>query len=398
MSLSIFKEEMDNSYQLVFNKVTIGKDIANYRAQKMLTYGQTLKRARMDFSSVFVRETVIGSDSVIDVLNDASELLTINRNPEVVVQISEQEMQLANNLTPSEFAGKQLAIRTAVYFDADVLAETRNAFAVFDTGNLTTANSNGTPITLDATTVPQLIAQAPAKLVSNNQIPTDLCMVVDPFHASTMQQYVMGKNIDLAGFFFKNGFAGPVGSAKLYISNNLTGEALITYSGQPSNGETIVIGGVTFTAVTTIGSNPGNFLIGADADATFLNLTNLINNPSATSSTQVALSAANQNVILRTLRLTATQNATANTVTLVGIGSGRLVITEGLANTVLTKNFVHCYFGQRGAIDVAMREDVNSEIRDESRRRASNIFASALYGVKTFNDGAQQFLDVQITS
>jgi hypothetical protein len=398
MALSIYKEEMDNSYQLIFNKVTVAKEIANYRAQKMLTYGQTLKRARMDFSNVFVRPTVIGSDSTIDVLDDASELLTINQNPEVVVQISEQEMSLANNLTPSEFAGKQLAIRVGVRFDADVLVETRNAFATFDNGDLTGSASDGTAITLNATTVPQLVAQTPAKLLANNQVLTDLVMVVDPYHASAMQQYVMGKNIDLAGFMFKNGFAGPVGSAKLYVSNNLAGEAVLTYTGQPSNGETFVIGGVTFTAVTTIGSTAGNFLIGADQDATYANLTALINNPTTTSATQVALSTANANRIRFTLRLAATQNATANTVTILGTGSGRLSLTDGLSNLTITKNFVHAYFGQRGAIDVAMRDDVNSEIRDESRRRASNIFASALYGVRTFNDGAQQFLDVQIAA
>ena len=65
-------------------------------------------------------------------------------------------------------AGKEVAIKVANYLDSVILKETKNAYAVFDTGNLTTAASNGTPITLSSTTVPQMVAQTYAKLFSNN--------------------------------------------------------------------------------------------------------------------------------------------------------------------------------------------------------------------------------------
>jgi hypothetical protein len=69
----------------------------------------------------------------------------------------------------------------------------------------------------------------------------------------------------------------------------------------PSNNQTVTLDingtNVVFTAVTTIGSTAGNFLIGASAAATVANLYNLLINPTVTTSTGVALSAANATLV-----------------------------------------------------------------------------------------------------
>src|SRR5690242_3221656 len=69
----------------------------------------------------------------------------------------------------------------------------------------------------------------------------------------------------------------------------------------PADGNTLtlMINGtaVVITFKSSLGSSPGNVLIGANAAATLANLIALLNQPQTTTSTGVALSAANQALI-----------------------------------------------------------------------------------------------------
>lgn len=96
-------------------------------------------------------------------------------------------------------------------------------------------------------------------------------------------------------------------AAFAYVGGNTTGfispSLQISYvmTNKPSNGNTFTftINGtaITITFVTSIGSNPGNVLIGADAAATQVNLLGLLQNPGTTNANQVALSGGNQTLV-----------------------------------------------------------------------------------------------------
>jgi hypothetical protein len=216
-----------------------------------------------------------------------------------------------------------------------------------------------------------------------------------------MSKYLLGKNIDLAGSVYKNGYTGSVSNAEMYVSENLTGEATLLSTGTFTDTQTVVIGGVTLYTMTSLatvnagGTTAGNVLIGANAAATITNLAALINNPGTTTAQGVALSTANQIIIQDVLRLTATATS-ATVLTIVGRGSGRLTLSETQTNASWSNNFIHAYFGKKGAIDVVIQDKVDMEMRDEPKQRTTNIFADILYGVYTFDDGKQQFLDVLI--
>jgi hypothetical protein len=89
---------------------------------------------------------------------------------------------------------------------------------------------------------------------------------------------------------------------------------LLTASDVFGDTETVIINGVTFTSVTSIGTTAGNFLIGASKEDSLANLAGLINNPRTTSSTQRALSDVDSNTILN-LGLTATVSGAVMTIT-----------------------------------------------------------------------------------
>ena len=397
MALTDYKVAFDNSYQEIFQKTLVAKDIANMRLEPSLTYGGSVTRVALDLSGVLVRTVSRGSASTVDSITDTPETLTINLEKEAVFHLSDGEVTQTGPLNATQTAGKEVARKVAIDLDGRFFAEVPNALYSFDNGDLTTGASTGTPITLSSTTVPQMTTRLGAKLrnKNNQEVMTNMVLVVDSYAASDISQFIISKNIDLAGATFKNGYVGDVGSAQMYISENLTSTSVLSIATTPTDGDTVTIAGVVFTFKTTLGSTAGNVAIAGSADAARLNLSELINSPGTTDAGQVALSAANQLIMASYV---ATDDATANTLTLVGTGTGRTLVSETLtdATDTWTKNYLNCYYGKKGAIDMVVQDMKEVDIRQTADRRGNNIFSSYLAGIKTFADGAKKFLNVKI--
>ncbi len=387
----------------MFQKTLVAKEIANTRFEPVLKYGESIERVAFDISGVQVRDTVRGSASTIDSVTDSSELLEVNIEKEAVFHISDGEVKQAGPLNPGEKIGAEVGMKVAISLDARVFAEVRNALYNFDNGDLTTTSSTGVGITLNSTTVPQLVSRMGAKLkFRNNQlVTTNMCLVVDSYAASDVTQYLLGKNIDLAGYTFKNGYTGDVSNAQLYTSENLTGEAVLSLATNVTANDTITVNGVVFTAKATP-SVAGEFDVAGSADATRAIIANAING-SATGQDSATgyfeVSAANR-AILTNAGIVATNDDTANTLTLIGTGSGRLTVSETLTDgtDAWTLNIIHAYYGKKGAIDLVVQDMKEVDMRPTADRRGTNVFSSYLAGVKTFSDGAKKFLDVWINA
>ncbi len=372
----------------------------NTRFEAKLKYGESVERFAYDISNVRVRTVTRGSASTIDTISDSTELLTINLEKEAVFFISDGEVTQAGPLNPGEVIGGQIGLKVSIDLDARCFNEVLNALYDFDNGDLTGLSSTGTSITLSSTTVPQMTSRMAAKLRRANNINsnTNMAFVVDSYAAADIAQYLMSKNIDLAGYVFQNGFAGPIDGASLYVSENLTGEAVLYLPQTPTDGDTVVIAGIVFTFNTTLTTTAGSILISGSADAARANLVALVNTPGTTTTFGTALSTANQLILTDALKITATNDNTADTGTLVGIGSGRLILAGTLTNTNNTwsKNHIHAYFGKKGAIDLVIQDLKKVDMRVTADRRGTNVFSSYLAGIKTFADGAKKFLDVLI--
>lgn len=398
--LDNFKTAFDTTYEEFFPKVLIAMKIANTRFESMLSYGQTVERVRYDISAVDVQDITNHTDMTIDSVSDTNETLTVNNWKGVAFPLSEKEIVQAGPMNPGTVIGGQVAIKLATYVDADVLYECVNAAQDFDNGDLTTLSSTGTPITINSTTTPQMATRMPAKLRKNNQMLSNLAFVIDSYGIADTFQYLLGKNADFVNSLFQNGYVNEeYASAQVFVSENLTGEAVLSMATQPTDGDTVTIQGVTFTFKTALGSDAGNVLIGASADAARVNLTAAVNGSSGAGTTYVELSAANRRTISKTNRITATDSASANTMTIVAKGSGRLTLAETFTDGTDTwsKNFIHAYFGKKGAIDVVVQKDVKVDMRPEPKQPTFNVISRVLYGIKTFYDGSQKFLDVLIS-
>jgi hypothetical protein len=195
--LAVFKEQFDNAYQAVFDKVLVAMEVANTRLEKKLDYGASVKRVKYSLAPIRIRNITIGVNRTIDQLNDSGETLLVNKNKGADFRVSKKEMIQAGPLNPAETIGAEVAKKLSRYIDADVFAQVKNALQTFDTGDLTTMTSNGTAIVLSTTNIPQLLAQGRAKLRKANQDLTSLALVLDSYGGSVIEQYVMSKNIDL---------------------------------------------------------------------------------------------------------------------------------------------------------------------------------------------------------
>lgn len=411
--LQIFKEQMDETYEEIFQKSIISAEIANSRFEKNLSYGATVKRVKMFIDGVRVRNIVAHQNRTIDQIYDGKELITINKNIGTSFRVMKREEKQAGPLSPSETAGMRIAMKTAILVDAWVLAETKNAFARFDNGDLTTLVSSGTPVDFIKANVEAITARAQAKLSRNLGGIVGLvntAWVVDSYGLAEITQYLMAKNTDFSKTIFQNGLVNDLklSYAELYLSENLTSDIVLSFASNPSNNQTLTVGNFTFKFVSTIGTTAGNVLIGTTADDTRKNLADAINAHQLDTPVDTATYIVFKNdlsdpdnptfdqTLFAELGWTATNVTATNKVTLTGVGAGRQLVSATYTGYALDSNLVHFYYGKKGAIDVVIQQEVDTEVHDDPYQRAKIIFSDKLLGIKTFADGKQKFLDVTI--
>lgn len=189
-------------------------------------------------------------------------------------------------------------------------------------------------------------------------------------------------------------FADFAGFKVREANQSLTWTGEVTLGANPSNGDTLVIDGVTFTFVTTIGTTAGNVLIGASADATSINLAALINAPTATTAQGVALSTADAlKFIDESAQAVITAVAGTGKADLTSV-KGRITVTETFTSgsNGVVSCYLHCPFGKKGAIDLVVQKDIATEMsRMVGSLKLATVYATHfLWGKKMFTEGAKR--------
>jgi len=390
--LTYFKEGFSNRYQDTLFKTLVAEKVANRRLESDLAVGKKFSRFKLDLSGVIVRNEVRYSDRTIDVMADDTQYILIDQEKYMATKMHKWEKLQNGPLKAGEEAGRQMAKKLKQYVDADIFAQVINAGDTFDDGDIGGVDGNG--IDFNVNNVAKVTTLLPAKLQANDVEDGNMCYVMDPIMIATIKQMLIGKDIDMAGSVFKNGFSGSVSDFEIYRSNNLTYTARLTPATNPVNTETITIGGVVFTFVSSIGSTAGNVLIEGTVAGTIDNLVALINDPATTTTKGVALAAADIKKIRDKYRCVATDGTTY--MDLKCIGSGRLTVSETLSDGAWSLKKLRTYAGKKNQIDIVMQQEVTPDVRPEPRQPVNNIFVDALYGLKFFDDSKQNVLDLQI--
>lgn len=182
----------------------------------------------------------------------------------------------------------------------------------------------------------------------------------------------------------QNGVVGPWQGWTIVQNNNLPWSATLTIATQPTDGDTVVISGVTFTFKTTLAGVAGQVLIGASAATARANLKSAVEGGGTAGTDYVELSEENA-FLLRRKRRVRTGSAEAMLFT----GYGDISVSETLtaAADVWSAQKQTPIFMVRGAIDLVVQF---MELERTKKEKGFGDLVKGIVGVGAyaFDDGA----------
>lgn len=370
-------------------------NIANYRLEEILSKGQQAHRPYM--SDIVVNTlTSEGAYSRQDITS-TDEYLTVDQEKEASFYIKDIDQWQSHYPTREEMA-KKCARRLMNHVDGDVLGEYDQATYNLSDGDFGGTSGNG--ITVTTSNIGQIFSKSRQKLgVADNDQSEEKWAVISEEFFTVLQDKVGDRETGLGDSVSKNGEVGTYMGFKLLKSNAVGSSYSLAYDATtPTATNTVTINGVVFTFQTTIGSTAGNVLAATDGVTSLTNLKNFINDPLTTSANQIALSAANAN-LLKGITASISGGATG-TLTLKVEGKGSIAVSETLtpAADVWTTGLKiqHLIFGQGKPIDLVIQKSPKMELYDRSGYIGKDVVNYLVYGKKTFADGLRRMVDVKM--
>ena len=378
--------------QVIHHKKDVYRDIASFSEEAILNVGDTVHKPYRN--KLVVSDTGADGSFTRQALTQTDETLVINKDKHVAFYTKELD-QIQNQYDFVNEHATDGGIVLSNSIDAEVLAEAANASSVID--NSYFGGTTGDGITLNTANIVKMFTAADSALNAQNIDMEGRFAVVSPQFRQVLVEALAGRESILGDDVSTRGRMGEYMGFKLHMSNQAmwTGELLI--GTQPTDGDTVTINGVTFTFKTTLGSTAGNVLIGADAAAAITNLKALVNAPSTTTSTGVALSTANQALMYNIAAGTLTGGIkfTAKGASFVRVSE---TLTAAADIWTSARQLQHILFGKAGSIDVAVQKTPKTEIRPRDGYIGHDIISWEAFGVKTFSDGAAAIVDGKINS
>ncbi len=388
-----FAEIWAKEQQEVFYKENVAMKIADVSFKGQMSFGDTLNRPYRSANNIqtYTRGTAI----TIDDKTDTQEQLSVNRQFATGFYMDDfDKIQSSYNLIANY--AKDDGVYLSNQVDADVLGEYVNATSTVDDGTIGGTAGNG--ITLTTSNVLKTVSASKKKLAKQNIAISDLFGVISPEFEDILIQYGAGRDTTMGDGFNKDGAIMDFYGFRLYRSNQTSGSAVLALATQPTAADTVTIEGVTFTFVASP-SAAGDIDLGANVDATRINLETLINAPTATTAGGIALTTDDARAFANA---TATDDASANTLTVTFKGAGTLEVSETLTDGTdvwtAAKEKQHNLFGRKGGITLVMQSDARPQVKQVPDKLGVNVLNGVLYGVKTFTDGAKETVNVEIAS
>ncbi len=376
-------------------KTEVFQSIASFEEQATLTDGQTVDRP---YRSDVVAETYTkGTALTAQDLTATSNTLTVNQFKGLLMYIDNVD-KIQNKWSAAKLWAEEAQIRLSNVTDAVVLYEAVNANNTVDDGTLGGTSGNGITVTIN--NILNIFGKVNRKLNVRNVPMDQRFFVISPEFFDVLWQYIAGKESLLGDKTGETGNVGTWAGLKLYLSNNVTGQATLTGSGTstPTAAQTITINGVVFTWQTTIGSTAGNVLAVTDRTTSLANLAALINAGGVGDATNnVSLSLANQRIVQNWV---ATVSGNDILISVKG-GSYLTVSTTDAGGTWTAAKQVQLLLaGRKGAIDVVIQQEPKVEMGStvSAGKSGMNVLPLTVFGVKTFNQGANEIVKVPVRS
>jgi len=330
-----------------------------------------------------------GTDLTMQDITATNEYLDVDQIKAVPIFIDKIDQVQNSYNTRREYA-KDMQFDLNRGIDAKVLSEYDNATSDVDDADF--GGSSGTSVTVDPSNVNRLFTAAGRKLTNYRVSPQGRFAVISPSVLENLQLYLGGKDTDFGEKVGMNGYVGSRFGFEIFVSQNLTYTARWTPADNPTADATITINGVVLTFKASPAS-AGEVDIGTDTATTIDNIVTLLNAPGTTTATGIAVSAADQ---VKLEGIVATDGTTY--LGIEHVGGGEITVATSESADPWSKQTVHCLFGQKKAITLGVQALPNVGFNQEPKLipGSGNLIAWTLYGVKTFADGADALVDVNV--
>ena len=384
-NLSAFIPELwSRRIQYLTHNALVATQICSFEEQPDLKYGDRIHRPYPN--DLVVNDYTKYTDTTQQDLIGTDEYLDIDQSKEISFAIDEVDwIQMKYDLENSYV--ERAAYRLANDIDGKVLSEVSNANVTCDASDL---GSSG-DIALSTSNCLNAIMTAGAKLTANGcEMDKTWALVVSPKTASIIAQTVAQDWFSLADLALKNGYAGNFAGYKVYSSNNVSHARTISFSSVVAT-DAITVGGVTFTFVSSIGTTPGNVLVGANDAASLANLAAAINGGAGAGTNYVEVSASDR-AKLKGARLNLDSSTGALT------SAGAVVVSTEDTTITVGNATEHALLCRPGAIDLVMQQNIDVRKTPLPKQKADYFIISTLYGVKTFSEGEERMVDIKIAA
>ena len=411
-------------FQSTHYKIPVYPAISNYRLKSDLKKGNTVKRTyarqlvakNMGGGGEFTRQTVINTE----------ESLVVNYEKDASFYIKSLDEIQDHLPTRTKYArNSNVAIHQQI--DANVLGQYASFTNALDASNFSGTSGNG--IELTSANVPQLFSgvnlllqranifiniavKFTAVKAEDSQFDMGVA-VISPDVMNKIIERLEGKASALGDTVGVQGHVGKYMGYELFVSNALAWTGQLYLPTNPTDGDTITINGVVITFKDTVdaGITAGQVEIGSTVDVTRATLSTFITGGGATttadgtvgtnavSATPDSSGFSDQD---RLSNITATNNNSTDTMSLVALGKGYVRVAETLtaaANVWTTGlQIQHCLIGVANAIDVVIQAEPSMDSRKRDGFVGYDVITWAAYGIKVFNDGLAKMVDVKIST
>jgi hypothetical protein len=370
-------------------KTNVFRALASFAEQPSLTFGLSVDRPYR--SNLVVENYTKGTAANVQDISATSDKLEINKQKTILIYIDTVD-KLQNKYDLMQVNAEEMGKRQGEAMDAEFLYEVINANNTIDAADF--GGSSGTGLTLSTSNVSSVLAKINRKLNSQNCPVEGRFAAISPQFHEILWNYISGKESLLGDKSGEYGHVGKYAGLDLYLTNNLTASAVWTPANQPSDGDTITIGGVTFTFETGTLDAAGKVKSETSTAVTLDNLVAFINAGGAGVASQgYDLSVANQRIVQNMVAVDGTTY-----VTVYQKGVSFMTVSGSDATDTWTKPTQHVLAGMKNAIDMVIQKEPTVQMDEmlSNGKFGVNVGSLDVFGCKTFNQGKNEIVNVKI--
>jgi len=252
-------------------------------------------------------------------------------------------------------------------------------------------NISNAPVDVSSVNILDILEEAEGKLGAfDAPYETSLrAAVLGPRTVARLRRAKSERETSLGDSVLQNGVVGPWQGWTVVQNNNLPWSATLTIATKPTDGDTVVISGVTFTFKDTI-ATAGHVHIGAGVADSRANLTLAVTN-GAVGTEYIQLAARDRFLLSRKRRISCTSAEG-----MLFTGFGDISVSEDLSDLTdaWSLQIQESVFMIRGAIDLVL-QFMDLKVSDKEKGFADLSKGIIGVGTETFDDGALLMVRLQ---